>query len=624
MTAAGISDLQLRQPARNELLSIDRIAAGAQPKIRDVLAEQGTPTLIGAVKTAAALDDVVGQSPVVGKALLRTSTIAERMEAPQAPEAKNSATATKHDIVKSLAELPISLDGLSVHGIATGEIDQRSGLPVRGLARPLADFTNADALRQLLNEPDPRSDDESLFFVSGVELSDHTIAALRTVEGRVQQYRTALELCRATLAALRAASGSAGLRLQLVNRELAEARHDVAVARALLAEETARVERINQRRDQVVREHVKFLAYHRPRSTDTLLAAPARPLAAGLYESPVPACVQNHGSGPHELRALIEVLREAPIGWFTSLRPKLVRFDRPEVLLEVAQYAKLRATRYAATALDDFPVRGGQLTNAVKTIVSAQQNLIAAQRFNVAQLDLSSIVDASWQVAHDRVSASVSLGDVMDHPSRRADLAREVGAELQRITNVGACLHARFAEAAPIVRLAWVERLSQYDGPVNLRNLSGLPRFNELDVLDRRDLQELVDWMYGRVDPLQSKAIDLINDLVRLAILLASHAPVNEIVSGRVRVPATVRPGHRIELTAFDMSKVRIGMHVMMYEASQVVARAVVEDLSPTQVAARIVEADANGVALNTEMKVHYAEARALGFNQMIMAGGLK
>jgi len=212
----------------------------------------------------------------------------------------------------------------------------------------------------------------------------------------------------------------------------------------------------------------------------------------------------------------------------------------------------------------------------------------------------------------------------MDHPGRRADLAREVGAELQRITNVGACLHARFAEVAPIVRLAWVERLSQYDGPLNLRNLAALPRFNELDVLDRRDLQELVDWMYGRVDPMQSKAIDLINDLVRLTILLASHAPVNEIVSGRVRVPATVRPGHRIELTAFDMSKVRIGMHVMMYDASQVVARAVVEDLSPTQVAARIVEADANGVALNTEMKVHYTEARALGFDQMTTARGLK
>ena len=88
---------------------------------------------------------------MVGKALLRSSTIDERMEAPQAPEAKNSATATKHDVVKSLAELPISVDGLSVPGIATGEIDQKSGLPVRGAARPLGDFARPEALRDLLN-----------------------------------------------------------------------------------------------------------------------------------------------------------------------------------------------------------------------------------------------------------------------------------------------------------------------------------------------------------------------------------------------------------------------------------------------------------------------------------------
>ena len=110
------------------------------------------------------------------------------MEAPQAPEAKNSATATKHDVVKSLAELPLSIDGLTVPGIATGEIDQRSGLPVRGGAAAVGGVHQRQWVRLLLNEPDPRTDDESLFFVSGVELADHTIATLRNVEGR-QQYQ---------------------------------------------------------------------------------------------------------------------------------------------------------------------------------------------------------------------------------------------------------------------------------------------------------------------------------------------------------------------------------------------------------------------------------------------------
>ena len=58
-----------------------------------------------------------------------------------------------------------------------------------------------------------------------------------------------------------------------------------------------------------------------------------------------PAC-RITGKGPHELRALIEVLREAPLGWF-GVRPKLTSLDRHEVLFEVAQHAKLRddATR---------------------------------------------------------------------------------------------------------------------------------------------------------------------------------------------------------------------------------------------------------------------------------------
>ena len=59
-----------------------------------------------------------------------------------------------------------------------------------------------------------------------------------------------------------------GLRalLGVIGDELAEARQDVSVARALLAEEQQRVADVNARRDQVVAEHARFLAFRSPQA----------------------------------------------------------------------------------------------------------------------------------------------------------------------------------------------------------------------------------------------------------------------------------------------------------------------------------------------------------------------
>jgi len=55
---------------------------------------------------------------------------------------------------------------------------------------------------------------------------------------------------------------------------------------------------LNARRDTILAEHVPFLAYHRPRSTEARLDAPARDLDPGLVESPVPACLARALSPP--------------------------------------------------------------------------------------------------------------------------------------------------------------------------------------------------------------------------------------------------------------------------------------------------------------------------------------
>jgi hypothetical protein len=179
------------------------------------------------------------------------------------------------------------------------------------------------------------------------------------------------------------------------------------------------------------------------------------------------------------------------------------------------------------------------------------------------------------------------------------------------ISRVAACLYGRFGKVAPQVRLAWAEQLSQYDDPVNLRNLASLPRWDAIEYLDRRELQGLADWLFERVDATEPQAVALMSDLVRLCILLASHAPVNDIVAGHVHQAVVVQPGARVELAA-DVTKVRVGMQVLLYAESaggpEVVARGVVEDLGDGKAAARVVQAARPTVNLSVNARVQFLE----------------
>jgi hypothetical protein len=151
--------------------------------------------------------------------------------------------------------------------------------------------------------------------------------------------------------------------------------------------------------------------------------------------------------------------------------------------------------------------------------------------------------------------------------------------ELDQILHVATCLYARLGEVRPVVRLEWAESLSQYDEPVNLRNLYSLPRWQEIEYLDQREMQTLVDWLYGRVDARQPESLALMGDLIRVCVLLASHSPVNQILSASVPRESSVRKGTTVELQV-DLSKVRVGMPVLVYDQAQRPVHAVVEDVA--------------------------------------------
>jgi hypothetical protein len=577
---------------------------------------------------------VVGQAAIVGRPLdFRSVTIAERLEQPKAPEAKNSAVATKASVITELAALGINLDDLKIPGFnvyddATGKLleyelvtqDQKVKRVIPKETRyTFLDVSQRGLAAEVLqgyHDLDPTDGDESAFFAMAVRALDHAVAVLRVVEGRIQAYSTALDRCRETLAELEAIRVQVDARLHVIESELAETRHDVSVTRALLAEEQARVAEVNARRARIIAEHAPYLAFRRPRSSDLFEAVPLRHLDPAAVEPAIPTCLTHRVEAPSELRAMVGLLREVPVRWFRYVSDVVDRLDRLETIRQTLQYAKVRAgVQYQArlaAAPGPSPAAGVGLGASIQRVFAAHQDVVSHLRALTAQLDLSDLASQSWQAAREKARQALSLGDLADADHGRSEVARAAAQELEMISQVAACLYARFGEVAPQIRLVWAQQLSQYDDPVNLRNLASLPRWDAIDYLDRRELQGLADWLFERMDAGEPQALALVSDLVRLCILLASHAPVNQIIAGHVHQSAAVQLGGRVQL-AVDLAKVRVGMQVIMYSDAptgrEIVARGVVEDLGDGKAAARVIQATHPTVNLSANAPVQFVEA---------------
>ena len=103
-----------------------------------------------------------------------------------------------------------------------------------------------------------------------------------------------------------------------------------------------------------------------------------------------------------------------------------------------------------------------------------------------------------------------------------------------------------------------------------------------------------------------------------MCLLLASHAPVDRLIAGRLKQPATgVRPGVRLPLTVFDASRLRIGMQALMLRGGSVVARATVEDIGAAEVSARVIHTTATQVDLGDDVRVQFSEAAAISLTSL-------
>ncbi len=566
-----------------------------------------------------ATEAVQGAEAIYGKSEVRTVSIASRLEQSRSVEAKNFAAATRHDVVRQLAQIEIDVDDLDVFGIAEEGKFEASGQPSRTGRQALSAFRDGVALTRLLQDPSPQAgmEDEASYFLGGIELSDFAVATLRGVEGRIRQYKVALEACRAALAEIERGLLVADQRLAVVARELTEARSDVACARALYAEEQARVRRINARRDAIIAEHVTFLAFSRSRTSDNLAAVPLRALDSELEEQAVPACLADHGEPPPELRGMLDAVRAAPLQWFPALRRPLLLLDTSQSLLSALRGASETATR-TLSAVQSFSLTQTAVTLAPvqrlsQNVVTARQQSVLQVRSDALRIDATEVAGRGWQSLFDHARAALSIADLQDALHGRPEAARRAAEEFSRIDRIATCLHAKLSEVRPALRLGWAERFSQFDGEDFLAGTRGdltrLPRFLEIDEDLREDLMDLAQWLVRRVDAAVPEALGLMNDLLRVCVLAASHSPVNEIVTGRLPRPVRIGVGKLIDVLALRPDRVRVGMLVSLFKGDQVAAQAVVSDVKASAVSVQVVQAIAAEVELEADARVHFSVA---------------
>jgi len=525
--------------------------------------------------------DVISQSPIIGQAQ-QSISVGDRLSQSPALQAQAYTVANRKTSLENIAKVGIFKDVvIPGNNLSFGQVQS---LP------PNTDVT-------------PQSDQFD-YISSGIKTLDNTVAALRLAEGRVQAYRNAIALCQNAIINLQITSQQISQRLQVIEGELTEVRHDLSVTQALENEETERINKINARRQKVLNEHVPFLAFHRPRVANLLINSPAIYVNPASTVDPVPACLNSHPNVPEELRDMINLLRHAPVKWFVALPPVVDQLNTLELLHRAFDSAQQRFISPPIISIANTQGLGQSINRALQ----ANRQALVQKRQEV--INISSITSklrpTTWQDGRNQANTVLTLGDLIDGNHRRSTVSRQATRLLDQMAQVAACLYDRFNDVPATIRLDWAQRFSEFDDPIDLRSLASLPSWSAISVLDRRDLQTLADWLYQQMERSEPAAIAFLNDLIRISILLASHAPVRQIISGNVIKPIPARIDNRIELTV-NHTQINIGMTVLLHSAThEVIAHAIVENLTQGQATAkitRLLKPEVQQIPINTRAK---------------------
>jgi hypothetical protein len=444
-------------------------------------------------------------------------------------------------------------------------------------------------IREGLFDPDPTDGDEASYFSAGVTALEHALEAMRVVDQKLDQYRNAIKKCQTGLSDLRRNSKQWQDALDEIKGKLAELRHDALVTRTLYEEEKARIASINARRMGILTEFVNALAYVRPRLVEARREVPSLKLH-GVYVSPVAACLAEDYEATDELEDMLDLFREVPIAWLKRSKPLLGQVSNVAHFVDIFRYAENRARRYIPLQTPSAAVTGRTYNTkefglAVSKVVHTHQQYKQQFHLTKTAIDVRKLATMTWLSLKKKAQDELSLADLIETGRGRSALAGRATAILEEIEDIAVCLYNRCNELTPAIRLQWANKISIFDEPLKLQYLERLPGWDRIEPFMRRDLQNMVDWLFQQADPKVPKALELMNDLVRVCILLASHAPVSTLIRGHAPAPAKGRQGDVIDLVV-DKGNIKIGMVATVFSKNKVAVQGRVEDIS--QGAARI------------------------------------
>lgn len=585
-----------------------------------------TPISVGTVAQPATPADVTQALPIVGAIYVRTLTVADRLSPPAAQEALLYSVANRVATTNLLGGLNLTIDDLpvAVDGSPAGApftlADLRpSPATQNSRANQLFAALYNPQLSPPLNSPigtvaaDP---DAASYFSAGIHVLEQHTQLMRAVEGRVQQYQDFLSLCSSALGRIQYDMRTAQALLTRLGNDLAQARQNLAFVSALLADETARINSVNAARVNILQTQVPFIAYARPRTLLDIARTPSRQLQPANVASPVPACLRQSVAIPPELREMVSLLREAPVYWFPAMMSQVAKLERPAVLQGVASSIQMRAAAQTQTSpqVSSAASAPGIYSASIASAYSSGLATVRTYQTLRASFDPTQLATQSWSAQVNTVQSVAAVSDLMYSSSIYTEISSAASRALQQISSVATCLYTRVGNALPALRLEWAEFLENAGLGVNLRSLAALPEWNSQTYTDRQQMQLLVDWLFQQIDSSDATATALMSDLVAVAILLASNAPVDNIISGAVALRGNATVGGTVRLT-LPSDRVAHGMNVQLYSAGTLAARAVVSDLDNSGVTATITDVYQEATVFQPNDIAHYT---ALDSNALV------
>ncbi len=606
-------------------------AVGLSGTVSKIAANEFVLQTPGTAAQPASTGDVLGQSPIVGAQLnLRTLSIAQRLANPPSQEGLFYAVGNRLALLELLSALEITIDDIPIlvdappppaGAVATTTTatttlppggTQVFPMPIMADLRATANPARRAAVLAAVQSPQISSPagtdpDEASLFSTGIHVLDQHSQLLRAVEARIAQYNDFVSLAATALSNIQSDFPQAATLLTQLDNEMGQGRGDLTFTTALLSDEQQRIASVNAQRAFTLANYVQVVAFMRPRTLETEADTPSRQLVPGNIANPVPSCLQQTLAIPPELREIVALLREAPVTWLPSIQALLNKLERPSLLQSVAFDAQARASMVLQqpARVSSASTASGVYAPVIASLYSANQQLFTSYVAERATFQPVQMASQSWTAQIGLLQSVAAVGDLIASSAVHSEVVNATTRLVQQISSVATCLYARANQALPIDRLAWAEFLRGPGLSLQMQSLAVLPNWNTQEYVARQQMQMLADWLFLQIDSSNSSAVSFMSDVVRAAILLASDAPVDNVISGAVTLATPPKVGGIIHLT-LPSDRVAHGMYVQLYSAGVLTAQAVVSDLDSASVRATVTDVYQPGVTLQPNDVAHF------------------